>query len=722
MATRRRNGLLSSCEPCRQSKLRCDHLIPVCGRCIETQKSHKCFYHPAPLTRPKKTEGSASAQSGNGKRGQAVLKEKAKRTTNLLQLYRVSVLEAPSPAREHEEDCSASTNRSRHGRVPVSITGYLGASSCLAAFEEPDQSYFSDANSCMEPDVPSVLPDQIRAGARILGLLEDLPLYDVLLNYRYSTCRPWVFGQRLSTEIIGSLYALREEIFHSTNQTKSLKKRLFTFSRRLFRNISEPIKTDRITMPSQYFSSIAMRWETIGLMFAWVALSMTIIPDNHEKLRIDNDGRMVVAKYELRDLAVEVVETCLSFCDDAGTMSDPLTWLLLQHTILLSDIYGETDFKPWRKLGDLSNIIFALGLHQPENRDVSSIPFFLSELRKRIMVAAYSLDKQLATLLGRPPRIAWQYCSIQYPLDLSYDELFAASLSKEQEKQILSGLGPDGWNIKGRITSGSRGRFHLMISKIREKVLAVSLSPHSDDGAQKLLETWIEHEQMCSSLPPALTIQKFLFEENILIDIDTNMESLANLQLEFLNNDLMINRQLVKQAGSNGNRAALVKVAREMLSKLLIVISHATSERGYSNSIWNLRYLGLPCAGVLALELLQPSKTYALDEEPFPRSEILENLRTFASHLEKSLVIKDRKHLITRRGLSAIRNVLNRALSPVEGPSTLLHAHPVDQGVTMEAKTSFLQPAPFDSHDVNFMMVELDSIDWIQESILLNCT
>jgi hypothetical protein len=48
MATPRRNGQLSSCEPCRTSKLRCDHTSPICGRC-ERRGLH-CTYHPAPLT------------------------------------------------------------------------------------------------------------------------------------------------------------------------------------------------------------------------------------------------------------------------------------------------------------------------------------------------------------------------------------------------------------------------------------------------------------------------------------------------------------------------------------------------------------------------------------------------------------------------------------------------------------------------------------------------
>ncbi|KAF7181881.1 hypothetical protein CNMCM7691_001178 [Aspergillus felis] len=51
MSSPRRNGVQTTCEPCRRSKLRCDHPIPVCKRCVRTAKSDVCVYHPSPMTR-----------------------------------------------------------------------------------------------------------------------------------------------------------------------------------------------------------------------------------------------------------------------------------------------------------------------------------------------------------------------------------------------------------------------------------------------------------------------------------------------------------------------------------------------------------------------------------------------------------------------------------------------------------------------------------------------
>lgn len=139
------------------------------------------------------------------------------------------------------------------------------------------------------------------------------------------------------------------------------------------------------------------------------------------------------------------------------------------------------DYRPWKKLGDLSTLIFSLGLHCPQQD--SSTPLFLEQIRLRAIAGSFSIDKQLATLLGRPPRISWQYCDLRYPLDLSYDEICAIS---EGQDHLARKIGPDGWNIEGKINSGTRGRVNLMLATIREKILALSLGPHSEDLLQRI--------------------------------------------------------------------------------------------------------------------------------------------------------------------------------------------------------------------------------------------
>lgn len=46
----RRNRKVPSCEPCRKSKVACNHSLP-CSRCIKRRRVDECYYHPNPLTR-----------------------------------------------------------------------------------------------------------------------------------------------------------------------------------------------------------------------------------------------------------------------------------------------------------------------------------------------------------------------------------------------------------------------------------------------------------------------------------------------------------------------------------------------------------------------------------------------------------------------------------------------------------------------------------------------
>jgi hypothetical protein len=60
----RRNGKPASCEPCRMNKTRCDHGMPKCDRCKQRGIEERCFYHPAPLTKPRTTtDGAGTGES-----------------------------------------------------------------------------------------------------------------------------------------------------------------------------------------------------------------------------------------------------------------------------------------------------------------------------------------------------------------------------------------------------------------------------------------------------------------------------------------------------------------------------------------------------------------------------------------------------------------------------------------------------------------------------------
>ena len=100
------------------------------------------------------------------------------------------------------------------------------------------------------------------------------------------------------------------------------------------------------------------------------------------------------------------------------------------------------------------------------------------------MVAAYSMDKVLATFLGRPPLISWRYCDIQMPLDLSIEEIFADPVVRDAAIARLDGK--EGWNLESSLVKGTWPRIALTTSVLREKVLELSLSWQLENLSQRV--------------------------------------------------------------------------------------------------------------------------------------------------------------------------------------------------------------------------------------------
>jgi chromatin structure-remodeling complex subunit RSC3/30 len=100
------------------------------------------------------------------------------------------------------------------------------------------------------------------------------------------------------------------------------------------------------------------------------------------------------------------------------------------------------------------------------------------------MVAAFALDKLLATFLGRPPLISWRYCNILMPLDLSMEEIVAEPIIRDAAIALLDEN--NGWNREGSLVKGAWARIALITSVLREKVLEMSLSWQNENLNQRV--------------------------------------------------------------------------------------------------------------------------------------------------------------------------------------------------------------------------------------------
>jgi chromatin structure-remodeling complex subunit RSC3/30 len=352
MAATRRNGQIASCEPCRKSKLRCDHSTPICDRCARRGKSELCVYHPAPLTRQKSPlDGSATPRPRKrlhveGQRPEIVVEKNNAPSLQSPDSTATGIRSYGSEGILRDQQIANWTRK----RSSFSTPGFLGLTSYSAVFSENEGNLgvathgsaelgardFSsiDAGSVLEDD-----PRQVQLGAQLLLLLDDLELYERIAETWFEVSEGCVLG----TPIIRMMFKFLKETYHawikdSTDRYSSM----LAFSKKIFDNGSNSIDFNSSTTPREYISLISglnTRWEIIGLVFSIMGLGAVLAPPWDSIFK--REGKPIVDKKDLGIVATAAGDICLQFCDNGGIVNDPLSWLLFQHSHLLTLVYGD---------------------------------------------------------------------------------------------------------------------------------------------------------------------------------------------------------------------------------------------------------------------------------------------------------------------------------------------------------------------------------------------
>ncbi|KAF7128409.1 hypothetical protein CNMCM5793_003139 [Aspergillus hiratsukae] len=537
------------------------------------------------------------------------------------------------------------------------LTSYSGLFSededCLTGIHAPSTS---------EQNQASPSPKQVQLGARLLlTLFENLSLYeniaDNLLDTSPEGC---VVGQQLVCMIFTALKdAHRLWATDATNTKEQYYENLLGWSQKLFDERSQPIQVGPSTTPEEYLRCVSNRWEGIGLVFSVVGQGAMLERDWKSVSQVGSTAP--ADQRSLGVLAATASDACLQFCDDSGVVHDPLGWLLYQHTHLLTLVYGDNDYRAWRKLAQLSTVVFTLGLNK--SRLNARIPFFLAELRKRLMAGAYSMDKQLATFLGRPPQISWRYCDVQLPLDLRYDEILADTHTRDA---AIDRLDANGWNSRGVIHTAQRIRVALLIGSIREQILELSLSRCVDDLPRKAKQVSENSRRTWDELP------SFLRWGPGCANSGDSGSLLIFLYLDFLYNDFLLYRLLVRRFQNESG--ALINVSQKILGTVLELIGREiASGTGTHNIGWNASSFGIPAAGVLAIALLCQSDGSRPPPSNFQRPKTIQNLSIFASYLQYVVRPHEGNYDVCQHARRILCHILNQALSanPPQLPSSL---------------------------------------------------
>lgn len=246
--------------------------------------------------------------------------------------------------------------------------------------------------------------------------------------------------------------------------------------------------------------------------------------------------------------------------------------------------------------------MFALGFHQQEA--FARLPLFLSEHRKRLVVGSYALDKELATFLGRPPRLSWRHLDIELPLDVDYNDIMAEPHVRDAS---LAKIDSEGWNTEETISNVTYARVMYKMGPVREFVLEVSLNSRIYDDLEGKIasviffspaviitlisihrEIYAMSQKIRNQLPPTLCWDRETLD-GLEQDRDKGYVTLGT-HLNFLHCEFIMQRTLVKRKGSGSE--ALLNIAHEMLSVLLIAISHRSRDGRDNNTMaWTVFFL-----------------------------------------------------------------------------------------------------------------------------------
>ncbi|KAG2003911.1 hypothetical protein GB937_009274 [Aspergillus fischeri] len=460
----RRNRKPSSCEPCRIAKVRCDHAAPICQRCQTRAIGNLCYYHPAPLTRvrDKQVRARRARQRGNQLGNRDETKD--------------------AELTEHHGKGLSPSSLSATARTPGSDTSqFLGSTSYLAALKEHPLSVLpsSPSSRCLQDEFEHWRTDHAYTFARLIRLVSAAAFHYEQIAWYYEGGRFTIIPAPL---ILGPLADLKEyvqvESWDGISNWESLHKAISAAS-------AIPLLVDTTTTLDDFRMMVSgkrLRWEFVGLMLALAGISVQGRYPSHHVLELRNGEQMDVETFT-KDMVL-ACNACLELCSRYGQANDVVVWMRYMHIFLGTEVLGETSGRVYRLFGDLVSSIYAMGLHHNEDKN---IPFYLSETRRRILAVTHRTDKNIATLLGRPPRLPHHYCAVELPRDLADETLF---LDHKCIEMALLTLDKEGWNTAGRFYPATVIRMRQILSVLREQVLDLSLGCRGETGrGDRLLYT-----------------------------------------------------------------------------------------------------------------------------------------------------------------------------------------------------------------------------------------
>ncbi|KAK3075774.1 hypothetical protein LTR53_000599 [Teratosphaeriaceae sp. CCFEE 6253] len=554
----------------------------------------------------------------------------------------------------------------REGKI-----GFLGPTSYSAVFSEFENPASLGVREIEEvedaPELEPIPPERIQQGAEILALLRDIPLYEKFTQRFFDLCDGILIMRPAYRVWVDELWSEFGRILLEGNPQD-----LRSLSELVWRNTRKPMKVHGQMTAHEWAKSASgrnLRWEIVGVILTLAGL-IAINLSNWDTI-FDNIRERYVDRATFAERMRKASEFCLCFCYEAEVLNDLYVCFMYEDLVLVECLKGDAHYAAWQRTGEVCDAIVAMGLHQG-NKVNAETPFFLAELRKKIFISAYGRDKQVATFLGRPPRLSHRYCKMEAPLDLSDDQLF---LRGTELDLALSQLDENGWNTSGYLYRTTWLRVWFQHCRMREDILEIALGSEEEDVSYKSEQVQRKLHQLHASYPAFMSIPP----ETVLNNADAqgpysgfagkgkSMRQLNGIfavciHAGIAHTDFLLQRAMINRR--NADYKEMIPISRKILKLVLLAQSRRDFFQDFQGDLIYLCTVhGLPTAGVLAIELLKQEQSRTYTPDLLPRSETIQDLSVFVSALAGVTPGEGNYH-VCNQGRRALKRILDQILSP----------------------------------------------------------
>ncbi|KAI1321720.1 putative Zn(II)2Cys6 transcription factor [Xylariaceae sp. FL0255] len=604
---------LPACDPCRFSKLSCDHLQP-CSRCRDRRQTSQCKYRSRPFKKSRKGTPTVGSQSpGNEIDG------------NDLSMITVSLAENIIKT---------------HRRYPN--PGYLGSSSHTTLFEHLPR-----------PDVASIGDDVTKFshrrssdtttsdGAHFITCLRGAPHiveWKQLVEGWTSRGVNLALAGPLVKPCVSSFGRFLQDIHSSTCVAQEEAKKLAS-------STSRPMLADFDCTLEQFqfhLNEADARWETLGLFFT--AVARAALDNRGYPLGPSSDQRREIGR-----TAMEYSDRCVNLALSLDCLNDLQLLLQYENMILHSTADGDQSYHTWKKLGGVISTLFALGYHEQIN-DKTIAPRFLKDLRRAALARTYSADKNVSIFLGRPPRMLQEYCNLGLP---------RYSIVDSDANDAALGSDHFVWASDEEFEYIADTKWSALCATLKEEILHLMRRRNIDEKAENARSIRTKAESQWIALPPQ-------FRQSDNHDCPRGSSQLqdfmSSARLNHLHVLLLLELAIDQRADQPGHMS--ITLAAEMLDLVVLSIIHKERLVNSGTSLgWRVTYYGLTAAGVICLALLNQRLVMAVNT--VSRSQVIQNLSVLVAELSAGSIVPrtEPNYVLLVSAARTMRALLDRVLS-----------------------------------------------------------